>query len=71
MSLSRYSCAVLGEDWAKTANLHPATVRRMRAWCISLHIPVSLWAGSSYLARAKCSPSRLEQPSVPLSRRRR
>lgn len=49
MSLSRYSCAVLGEDWAKIANLRPATVRRMRAWCISLHIPVSLWAGSSYL----------------------
>lgn len=49
MSLSLYACAVLGEGRANTSKLHPATVRRMRAWCISLHIPVALWAGSSYL----------------------
>jgi hypothetical protein len=49
MSLSRYSCIVLGEDPARVRRLHSSTIRRLRAWSISLHIPLALWIGTAFL----------------------
>lgn len=49
MSVSRYSCLLLGENHAAVKRLQASSVRRLRAWSISLHIPIVLWAGTSYL----------------------
>lgn len=49
MIISRYSCALLGEDVGAVSRLHPSTIRRLRAWSLSLHIPMALWAGTSLL----------------------
>lgn len=49
MSVSRYSCLLLGENHAEVKRLHTSSVRRLQAWSLSLHIPIVLWAGTSFL----------------------
>ncbi|WP_025042072.1 DUF4407 domain-containing protein [Nitrosospira briensis] len=45
---TRYMCYVVGEEPAIVKLWQPATVRRMKAFAIALHIPVTIWAVSSY-----------------------
>jgi heme/copper-type cytochrome/quinol oxidase subunit 4 len=48
MSMLRYCCLVVGEDPAKAQRYHESTLRRLRAFAIALHLPVLLWAISSW-----------------------
>src|SRR6185437_16433071 len=45
---TRYMCYVVGEEPAIVKLWQPATVRRMKAFAIALHIPVTIWAVSGY-----------------------
>jgi hypothetical protein len=45
---TKYMCYVVGEEPAIVKLWQPATVRRMKAFAIALHIPVAIWAVSGY-----------------------
>ena len=49
MSLSRYSCFVLGESVDRVQRWHASTLRRATAFAFALHLPVLMWAISGYL----------------------
>jgi len=53
MPLSRYLCLVAGEPCERTAVLHPASISRLKAYAIALHIPVMMWTLTSYLIAAR------------------
>jgi hypothetical protein len=49
MTISRYLCHVVGEEPERAARFHADTVRRTKAFAIAIHIPVLLWALTSYV----------------------
>ncbi len=49
MGVSRYVCAVLGEEKSKADRLRPSTQRRMKAFAIAIHLPVLLWIVTGYV----------------------
>lgn len=53
MSISNYLCHVVGEQPEKVAKLHESTQRRLRAFAIAIHIPVTLWIVTGYLIASR------------------
>lgn len=49
MKVSAYLCCVVGERHERALRYHPATVRRLTAFALALHLPVLLWAVQGYL----------------------
>jgi len=49
MTMSRYLCAVVGEQPQQVQRLHESTQRRLKAFAIAIHIPVALWVVTGYL----------------------
>jgi hypothetical protein len=45
----RYFCWITGESYDRATKFHGSTRRRIAAFAIALHIPVCLWALTSYL----------------------
>lgn len=48
MSMLGYFCFVTGESHAQAQRWHEPTLRRLRAFAIAIHLPVLLWAVSSW-----------------------
>ena len=53
MITSRYLCLVVGEEPERVTRLHDSTQRRIKAFAIALHIPVTLWALTGYVIASK------------------
>ena len=53
MIISKYLCLVVGEQPERVARLHDSTQRRMKAFAIALHIPVTLWAVTGYVIASR------------------
>jgi hypothetical protein len=53
MTISKYLCLVAGEQPEKVARLHDSTVRRIRTFAMAIHIPVAIWALTSFLIASK------------------
>lgn len=53
MTTSRYLCLVVGEAADRVARLHYSTQRRIKAFAIALHIPVTLWALTGYVISSR------------------
>jgi hypothetical protein len=53
MSISNYLCRVMGEDPARVSRLHESTQKRLKAFAIAIHIPVTLWIVTGYLIAAR------------------
>lgn len=53
MNVPKYLCLVVGETPERVAKLHESTQRRMKAFAIALHIPVTLWAVTGYVIAAR------------------
>lgn len=49
MTISNYLCHVVGEQPARAARFHPATLRRTKAFGIAIHIPVLMWAVTGFV----------------------
>ena len=49
MKISSYLCHVVGESPELAARYHASTIRRLKAFAIAIHIPVFMWAATSYL----------------------
>lgn len=47
--ISRYLCAVIGEDPDVLRRQHASTIRRQKAFAIAIHIPVVIWAFTGFL----------------------
>ena len=46
---TRYMCHVVGEESTQAERWHLSTIKRMKAYAIALHIPVTLWAITGYV----------------------
>lgn len=53
MTISSYLCFVLGESSKKAGRLHESSLRRMKAFAIAIHIPVTLWAVTGFLIASR------------------
>jgi hypothetical protein len=53
MKISNYLCFVVGEQPEKMSRLHESTLRRIRTFAIAIHIPVAIWAVTSYLIASR------------------
>ncbi|WP_298236616.1 DUF4407 domain-containing protein [uncultured Azohydromonas sp.] len=53
MSMLRYFCLVVGENHDKAQRYHESTLRRLRAFAIAIHLPVLLWALSSWVIASR------------------
>lgn len=53
MTISTYLCHVLGEPPERATRLHDCTIRRMKAFAIAIHIPVTLWAVAGFVIASK------------------
>lgn len=49
MTMSTYLCRIVGESPQRAARFHQSTVRRTTAFAIAIHIPVILWALTSFV----------------------
>lgn len=49
MKISSYLCYVIGESSKNASRYHSSTIRRMKAFAIAIHIPVVMWALTSYV----------------------
>jgi hypothetical protein len=49
MKISSYLCQVVGESPEAASRLHDSSIRRLKAFAIAIHLPVSLWAVSAYV----------------------
>lgn len=49
MKISSYLCHVVGESPEAAARLHDSSIRRLHAFAIAIHLPVTLWAVSAYV----------------------
>ncbi len=49
MKTSNYLCHVVGESPERAARYHASTIKRLKAYAIAIHIPVLIWAATSYL----------------------
>ncbi len=47
--MNRYLCWIIGERHSDVARYHASTLNRIRSHAIAIHIPVSLWALSSFM----------------------
>ncbi|MBG6073427.1 DUF4407 domain-containing protein [Polaromonas sp. CG_9.2] len=52
MTMSTYLCRIVGESPQRAARFHQSTVRRTTAFAIAIHIPVILWALTSFVIAA-------------------
>ena len=55
MNVSRYLCAVAGEDADRIARCHASTRARTTAYGIALHIPVAIWLVTGFLIANRVS----------------
>ena len=46
---TKYLCHVVGEEPTRVERWHLSTVKRMKAYAIALHIPVTLWTITGYV----------------------
>jgi hypothetical protein len=53
MSISNYLCRIVGEDPARVSRLHESTQKRLKAFAIAIHIPVTLWIVTGYLIASR------------------
>ncbi len=53
MTMSTYLCRIVGESPQRAARFHHSTVRRTTAFAIAIHIPVILWALTSFVIAAE------------------
>jgi hypothetical protein len=53
MSISNYLCHVVGEQPERVGRLHDSSQRRMKAFAIAIHIPVTLWALTGYVIASR------------------
>jgi hypothetical protein len=51
--MSSYLCRIVGESPQRAARFHQSTIRRTTAFAIAIHIPVILWALTSYVIAAE------------------
>ena len=49
MTMSTYLCRIVGESPQRAARFHQSTIRRTTAFAIAIHIPVILWALTSFV----------------------
>lgn len=49
MRPNRYLCYIVGESHERAARYHASTIKRLKAFAIAIHIPVFIWAATSYL----------------------
>lgn len=49
MKISNYLCHIVGEHPERAARMHASTINRTKAFAIAIHIPVLLWAVTSYV----------------------
>src|SRR4051794_10196915 len=49
MNAFRYFCWITGEPYDRATKFHDSTRRRIAAFALALHIPVCLWALTSYV----------------------
>lgn len=49
MSISKYLCLIVGENFEKAQKFHPSTQKRLTAFALAIHLPVLLWALTGYV----------------------
>lgn len=49
MSVSKYLCFVVGEDYKKVQKFHPSSHKRLTAFALAIHIPVLIWGMTGYV----------------------
>ncbi len=53
MIIRNYLCHVVGEHPKRVDYFHPSTLKRMKAFAIAIHIPVTLWAMTGYVIASR------------------
>ena len=53
MKISSYLCHVAGESPEAANRLHDSSIRRLKAFSIAIHLPVTLWAVSAFVISAQ------------------
>ena len=53
MTISNYLCRIVGESPQRAARFHDSTIRRTNTFAIAIHIPVILWALTSFVIASK------------------
>lgn len=47
--MTRYFCHLIGEDCAMLPYYHRSTIERIQALGVAIHIPIAIWAVTSYV----------------------